>query len=236
MVSATEKDRRTVWYPSIDGRGPRRQEEGAVPHEGRAGRSRRWVARKGPAFIVGGNADDRTVRACAEVAPGDPNGPRSHPPSLQNPEEIHDPAITARAIARKRGGYGNAMADILLPEGRTVEQLVREAVATAVQEKGYAVVNEQSPAFARALPLAVDIQQFWSWATPGFWQVSAEFEGILLLKSEALLVSPQEAVRGYGIVKGMAITDDVWQQVMQQGIADLVAQVKAKVRNPAGGL
>ena len=66
--------------------------------------------------------------------------------------------------------------------------------------------------------------------------MSAEFEGILLLKSEALLVSPQEAVRGYGIVKGMAITDDVWQQVMQQGIADLVAQVKAKVRNPAGGL
>ena len=166
-----------------------------------------------------------------ETAPRNPSTP-----SLQNPEEIHDPAITARAIARKRGGDGNAMADILLPEGRTVEQLVREAVAKAVQEKGYAVVNEQSPAFARALPLAVDIQQFWSWATPGFWQVSAEFEGILLLKSEALLVSPQEAVRGYGIVKGMAITDDVWQHVMQQGIADLVDQVKAKVKNPAGSL
>ena len=166
-----------------------------------------------------------------EAAPRNPSTP-----SLQNPEEIGDPAITSRAIARKRGGYGNAMADILLPEGRTVEQLVREAVTKAVQEKGYAVVSEPSPAFARALPLAVDIQQFWSWATPGFWQMSTEFEGILLLKSEALLVSPQEVVRGYSIVKGMVITDDVWQQVMQQGVADLVDQVKAKVKSPAGSL
>lgn len=166
-----------------------------------------------------------------EAAPRNPSTP-----SLQNPEEIGDPAITARAIARKRGGYGNAMADILLPEGRTVEQLVREAVTKAVQEKGYTVVSEPSPAVARALPLAVDIQQFWSWATPGFWQMSAEFEGILLLKGEALLVNPQETVRGYSIVKGMAITDEVWQQVMQQGIGDLVEQVKAKVRSPAGSL
>jgi hypothetical protein len=163
-----------------------------------------------------------------EVAPRKPSTP-----SLQNPDEIGDPAIRSRAIARKRGGYGNAMADILLPEGRTVEQLVREAVTKAVQEQGYAVVSEPSPAVARALPLEVDIQQFWSWATPGFWQMSAEFEGILLLKGEALLVNPQEAVRGYSIVKGMAITDEVWQQVMQQGIADLVEQVKVKVKNPA---
>ncbi len=53
------------------------------------------------------------------------------------------------------------------------------------------------------------------------------------MKGEALLVSPQETVRSYSIVKGMVITDDVWQQVMQQGIAHLVEQMKAKVRNPA---
>lgn len=166
-----------------------------------------------------------------EAAPRNPSTP-----SLQNPDEIDDPAIASRAIARKRGGYGKAMADILLPEGRTVEQLVREAVTQAVREQGYAVVDEPSPAFGQALPLAVDIQQFWSWATPGFWQMTVEFEGILLLNGEALLVSPQEVVRGYSIVKSMAITDEVWRQVMQQGIADLVEQVKAKVRSPAGSL
>ena len=47
-------------------------------------------------------------------------------PSLQDPKEISNPAITSRAIARKRGGFGAAMADILLPEGRTVEQVVRD--------------------------------------------------------------------------------------------------------------
>ena len=35
---------------------------------------------------------------------------------------------------------GISRAEILLPEGRTVEQIVREAAAKALAEKGYAVV------------------------------------------------------------------------------------------------
>ena len=37
-------------------------------------------------------------------------------PSLKN-DEIDDPAITSRAIARKRNSYGKALGDILLPGG-----------------------------------------------------------------------------------------------------------------------
>jgi hypothetical protein len=60
-----------------------------------------------------------------------------------------------------------AFAEILLPEGRTVEQIVREAATKALAEKGYAVVAEESPEFAQALPVNIEIQQFWSWFTPG---------------------------------------------------------------------
>lgn len=162
-----------------------------------------------------------------EVAPRNPSVP-----SLQNAEEIKDRAITSRAIARKRGGFGGALADILLPEGRTVEQLVREAVTKAVNERGYSVVGEKSPEFGKALPLQIDVQQFWAWFTPGFWQLSVEFEGILLLKGEALIGSKEERVRGYGIVKGMVATDNEWQEAMQLGIADLIEKVKATVKRP----
>jgi len=162
-----------------------------------------------------------------EAAPRNPSVP-----SLQDPKEITNPAITSRAIARKRGGFGAAMADILLPEGRTVEQVVREAVTKAVSEKGYAVVDQRSPEYDKALPLQVDIQQFWAWFSPGFWQVSVEFEGILLLKGDALVAKGDERVRGYGIVKGMVASDNEWQEVMKLGVADLVLKVKAVVKSP----
>jgi hypothetical protein len=70
-------------------------------------------------------------------------------PSLENAAEINDPGIRARAIARKRGGFGNAMADILLPENRTVDQLVREAVTNALHQSGYQVVDDKSTVFQR---------------------------------------------------------------------------------------
>ncbi|MGZ4925957.1 MAG: hypothetical protein ACXV4B_05830 [Halobacteriota archaeon] len=162
-----------------------------------------------------------------EAAPRNPSVP-----SLQNAEEIKDRAITSRAVARKRGGFGAAMADILLPEGRTVEQLVREALTKAVTEKGYSVVDDKSPEFGKALPLQVDIQQFWSWFTPGFFLLSVEFEGILLLKGPVLIGSNEETIRGYSIVKGMVATDNEWQQVMQQGIQDVIEKVKARVKTP----
>lgn len=161
-----------------------------------------------------------------EAAPRSPSTP-----SLQYPEELKDRAITSRAIARKRGGYGNAMADILLPEGRTVEQVTREAVTKALLEQGYAVVVDgTSPEFDKALPLQVDIEQFWAWFTPGFVQISVEFQGILVLKGEALTGRREETVRGYAIVKGMAATDTEWREAIQAGVNDLTKNLKAVIR------
>ena len=56
-------------------------------------------------------------------------------PSLKN-NEINDPSITRRAVARKRGGWGKAFGDILLPEGRTVEQPTKDALSKALRESG----------------------------------------------------------------------------------------------------
>jgi PBP1b-binding outer membrane lipoprotein LpoB len=61
-------------------------------------------------------------------------------PSLKN-NEINDPAITSRAIARKRNAYGKAMGDILLPEGQTIMDLVSSSLAKGLRENGYRVVS-----------------------------------------------------------------------------------------------
>ena len=162
-----------------------------------------------------------------EAAPRNPSVP-----SLQSSTEISDRAITSRAVGRKRGGFGKAFGDILLPEGRTVEQVVREATTKALAEKGYAVIDERSPEFAKALPVNIEIQQFWSWMTPGFWQVSVEFEGIVLLKGEVLAGSSEETVRGYSVIKTMAATGSRWQEAMQNGVQDMIDKMKTKLQSP----
>jgi hypothetical protein len=162
-----------------------------------------------------------------EAFPRDPSVP-----SLQNSMEINDRAITSRAVARKRGGFGKAFAEILLPEGRTVEQVIREAATKALEEKGYAVVAEGSPEFANALPVNIEIQQFWSWLTPGAFLISVEFVGTVLLRGEGLVGSNEETARGYSIINAMAATDSQWQEVMQNGVQDLIEKMKTKLKSP----
>ena len=163
-----------------------------------------------------------------EVNPRDPSIP-----SLGDAAQIDDQAITSRALARKRNGWGMALSDILLPEGRTVEQVVREAVTKALADKGYAVVEPGDIHYATASPLKVDVQKFWSWMTPGFFTISLEFEGTLSMQSDAILDLKQEMVRGYSHGNFLAATDGAWQETMQEGMTDLISNISAKLRKPA---
>ena len=162
-----------------------------------------------------------------EVNPRDPSVP-----SLGDAAQIDDRAITSRAVARKRNGWGMALSDILLPEGRTVEQVVREAVTKALMDKGYAVIQPGDVHYATASPFKIDIQKFWSWMTPGFFTISLEFESMLKMESDALLDVKQEMVRGYSRGNFFAATDGAWQEAMQEGMTDLVRQISAKLRKP----
>ena len=163
-----------------------------------------------------------------ETNPRDPSIP-----SLGDAAQIENRAITSRALARKRNGWGMALSDIMLPEGRTVEQVVREAVTKALLDKGYALVQPGDLHYATASPLKVDIQKFWSWMTPGFFTISLEFESTLNMQGDALLDLKQKMVRGYSHGNFLAATDGAWQETMQEGMTDLITKISAKLRKPA---
>jgi len=107
----------------------------------------------------------------------DPSQPST--PSLKN-DEIDDDAITLRAIARKRNGYGKALGDILLPEGKTVIDVVENRLALAFRNSGYRVVADDS-AEDRVIPIEVRIEKFWGWMNPGFWSIGLSFESAIVV-------------------------------------------------------
>ena len=54
--------------------------------------------------------------------------------------------IKARAIGRKRNGFGKALGDVLLENGMTVSQVMRKNITTSLQEDGFKVANRAAAA------------------------------------------------------------------------------------------
>ncbi len=152
-------------------------------------------------------------------------------PSLKD-GQIENKTITSRAIARKRNGFGQAMGDILLPEGRSVEELVRESVAKALKERGYIVIEKDSPLYASALPIEINIHQFWAWMNPGFWTLGLEFEGIISADNTTVFTNCGQKIRGHIDTKTQAAGTGAWKRVINLGIEDLGQEIKRNIKSP----
>jgi hypothetical protein len=155
-------------------------------------------------------------------------------PSLKD-GHIEDRALTSRAIARKRNGYGKALGDILLPEGRTVAGVTEAAVARGLRAAGVRVLEEGQPGYEEAAPLAVDIQQFWAWFTPGFFAAHLEFEARVTVTGPVAPFQEGQAFRGYVRLATQAATGSAWQSTIQKGLGDLEEQIRARVAGGAAG-
>ena len=94
-----------------------------------------------------------------EDAPSEPSTPSlGIAPASASSEEIK-----ARAIARKRHGYGLAQGDVILAEPLTVRQVVKASLESAFTEAGFRVVAQGGS----ATPAQVHVKQFWLWLQPG---------------------------------------------------------------------
>jgi uncharacterized lipoprotein YajG len=172
----------------------------------------------GPAVKIM-NVEDRRE---FQVNPRDPSIP-----SLKD-DDIKNPAITIRAIARKRNTYGQALGDILLPEGRSVADLTREAVTRAFRQAGYRVLGNDDPAPAQ--PVTVRIDQFWAWMTPGFWALTLEYEARVNVQGPVAPFQEGKTFRGYASQKGQVAASDDWTEIVNKGLEDLTARIGAEVR------
>jgi hypothetical protein len=132
--------------------------------------------------------------------------------------------VKARAIGRKRNGFGKALGDVLLDDGQTVAAVVRENLAAAFTEAGYKV--ETDP-LAASLPLVidVDVKEFWAWFQPGFWAITLNADIVADVR-----LAGQSTARTLTVHtedKRQMATDSAWMEIVQQGLKDLRAQAIA---------
>ena len=147
--------------------------------------------------------------------------PRSPSTPSVRDNEIDNKQLIARAVGRKRGGFGNAWGDVVLPEGQTVSGLVEEALVAALAEKGYAVLARDAPGYDGAIPLSADVLKFWSWVTPG-WAISITHESQIRLTGPWPLRLDNREISGYAYYKSyVAIVESDWGDLLNNGLADL---------------
>lgn len=174
----------------------------------------------GPTVVINPIIDGRTF----DVAPGDPSVP-----SLKN-KEVGNPAITSRAVARKRNTYGQALGDVLLPEGRTVQALVGEALTQALHSSGYRVLGADLPEDPAAIPVKVEVREFWAWFSPGFWAAHLECRiRIRVVGGPPFHIEGQE-FRGYIRLATQGATEGAWKKTIDRAVESLIADIRANLR------
>ncbi|MBR9911169.1 MAG: flagellar biosynthesis protein [Gammaproteobacteria bacterium] len=133
--------------------------------------------------------------------------------------------IKARAIGRKRNSFGKALGDVLLQNGQTVEEVVRENLAAALQQAGYQISSEATTD-PSVLIIDVHIKQFWAWFKPGFWAITlnANISTDLDLSGAAapitISVSAQDSRQ--------LATESAWVEIVNKALNDYRMQVLGK--------
>lgn len=145
-------------------------------------------------------------------------------PSLKD-DEINDRSVTERAIGRKRGGFGKAFGDVVLPSGRTVSQLAGEAVSNAYREAGYEVVTDRST--GDAIAVNVHVIEFWSWFSPGFWSVAVNNKSQLRIESPG---SPDLKVVAHINERMQAVTESDWKKITEAGLQEITRETKKQLK------
>ena len=135
--------------------------------------------------------------------------------------------VKARAIGRKRGGFGKAFGDVLLEDGQTVVGVVRDAAAAAFRDAGFAVVDGGNEGSSTAVPVDVHIKQCWAWFNPGFWSItlSANVETDVNVGS-----APALAVLTHSEDSRQMATDSAWMEIIAKGLEDYRANLAAKLK------
>jgi len=173
----------------------------------------------GKQIYVNAVSDKRTF----QVSPPNPDIP-----SL-DPSEDQSDSIKSRAIGRKRNGFGKALGDMLLKDGETVESLTEKSIKRAFEEKGYSIIKSKDGITKDTYIVDANIQKFWAWMNPGFWQItlSSEITTDLTIKSPKGLANQQISVKaseGYQIAP-----ESNWIEIIQRSLQLYIDDLKSKI-------
>jgi hypothetical protein len=155
--------------------------------------------------------------------------PSADMPSLMD-DQINNRALTSRAVGRKRGGFGAALGDVLLPEGSTVAGLVQSAVTRGMRDAGYRVLDRGEAGYEQAAPVTVRVEQFWSWFAPGAFSVTLTNRGGVNMQGPIAPLAQGRTFSSQATEGMQAVVDSDWLAIVNKGLDALARAVRDGLR------
>jgi len=137
-------------------------------------------------------------------------------PSINGDATMLSAEARSRFIGRQRNSWGHAEGDIVLPEGQTVQGKLAELLREGLKRRGYDVVESDPKA------VTAEVQQFWTWVTPGFFALS--FEAQITCKLTVTIGGKPVSfvVKGYGLNHGQFAKDENWKEAYDIAVQDFL--------------
>jgi hypothetical protein len=138
-------------------------------------------------------------------------------PSLSG-DDINDASLTARALGRKRNGWGMAWGDVLLPDGQTVAGVMKDTLTNGFRNASYRVLTPDDAGYDAAVPVQARVVQFWSWLQPGFWRLTVHNRAEVEISGSLQPLTGGLTVHSSVAEPMMAVTEDDWKDVTSKGL------------------
>ncbi len=141
-------------------------------------------------------------------------------PSIEG-DLIEDKKLTDKTIGRMRHGlYHKALWNYTIKGDDDIYDVCRDIVTNSFASAGYVTVSEGEQGFETALPVAIDIVQFWAWMQPKF-NIDLNFDGEIRIRS----LSPNKSIDVNAEGKHMFSTafagGSAWTTLVKEGVKDL---------------
>lgn len=115
------------------------------------------------------------------------------------------------------------MGDIALADNETVTKRVRGLVEEGLRRKGYEVSND--PAVPTSI--AISVEEFWAWMTPGFFALSFEVKVATSLMLKGAHGSAKMVVKSHGLNHGQVAKDGNWQEAFEPAFEQFLWQLRS---------
>jgi hypothetical protein len=151
----------------------------------------------------------------ARIFEASPKNPDT--PSLSG-DDINNASLKARALGRKRGGFGAALGDVMLPDNQTVASLMQNTLANGFRNANYRVLTPDDAGYDAAIPVQARVVQFWSWLQMGFWQLTVHNRAEVEITGSLQPLKGGLTVHSSVAEPMMAVTEDDWKDTTSKGL------------------
>lgn len=137
--------------------------------------------------------------------------------------------LKLRAIGRKRNSFGQALGDILLEPGQTVETVIANTLKRSFTEAGYKVLTNKENITEDAIVLKVSIEKFWAYMTPGFWAITLSSDistNIEITQNGIDTITITVHSEG----KYRVGTEGNWMEIIHESLQKYISEVKKAMR------